>query len=94
MAGEETFQGERKASCPAAAATQVRTGIGRICRLLVQAGTGTIDVYDNTATAGTPVWSIGAAAVGAIYVLDCPMATGIRVVTGVGTVVTAVYSGD
>jgi len=65
-----------------AATTQVLTGVGRLRRVVVQAtGTGLVDIYDNTATTGTPIFSMPASvAVGTSYELDIPIALGIRVV--------------
>lgn len=91
--GTEIFQGERKAYCTGSAPFQIKAAPGRIRRILVQAGTGAIDVYDDADSndASKLVWSIAATTVGAIYELDCPMTEGIRVVMAAAGRLTVVY---
>lgn len=87
---------ESKAQPTINATTQVLTGVGLLRRIVVQAtGAGLVDVYDNTATSGTPIFSMPAsAAVGTVYNLDIPIAVGIRVVVAIaGPQLTVVYQG-
>lgn len=73
------------------ASTIVKNSGGRLARILVVSGTGTIDVYDGTSSAGTHLWS-GTAAAGGIFELDVPCVTGIYIALGATTTVTAVYA--
>lgn len=68
------------------ATTQIRTGAGFVRKIAVQAAAAvTCDVYDNTATTGTPIFTVPASApVGTVYNLDFPFALGLRVVIGAG----------
>ncbi len=87
---------EQKAQPAPNATTQIVTGAGRLLRVIVQAtGTGVIDIYDNTATAGTPVFSTPASpAVGTVYELQIPLANGLRIVAALSAPqVTVVYNG-
>jgi len=87
---------ENKAQPAISATTQVLTGAGVLRRIVVQAtGTGLVDVYDNTATSGTPIFSMPASvAVGTVYQLDIPMGVGIRIVVAAsGPQITVVYGG-
>lgn len=64
------------------ATTQLVTASLTLMRVIVQAtGAGAIDIYDNTATTGTPIFSTPASPpVGTIYELGIPVSKGIRVV--------------
>lgn len=70
----------------------VKTGGGRLCRILMVSGTGGIDVYDGTSAAGEHDWSITATTNGAIYELDLPVSTGIFIVMGATTAATAIFA--
>jgi len=86
---------ENKSQPGIGATTQVLSGAGVVRRIVVQAtGTGLLDVYDNTATSGTPAFSMPASvAVGTVYQLDIPIGTGTRVVVAAsGPQVTLVYA--
>jgi len=88
-AGTETFQGERRQQITAT--TNIKAEAGRIRRILVQAGVGAVDVYDDPAANTNPAWSIAATAVGQIHELDCPMTFGIRVVMAAAGRLTVIY---
>jgi hypothetical protein len=75
-----------------AASTLIKTGAARCCRILGVSGTGSLDIYDNTAGSGTKVYSKAAMAVGDSLVIDCPMVTGIYVALGATTTVTVIYT--
>lgn len=83
-----------KAQPTAGATTQVVTGGGMLHRVIVQAAAAvTCDVYDNTSTTGTPIFSIPASAVvGTVYTLDLPFSTGLRVVAGAALQLTLTYT--
>lgn len=77
-------------------ATQIVTGGALLARIVVQAAAaGVADFYDNTATAGQPIFTVPAsAAVGTIYELNIPCTTGLRCVIGaVGPLLTVVFTG-
>lgn len=76
----------------AAGNNSVKTGGGRICRILMVSGTGSIDVYDGTSAVGQHLWSITATTNGAIYELDAPTTNGIFIVLGATTAATAIYA--
>lgn len=84
-----------KAQPAAGATTQVLTGQGVLNRVMVQASAANAcDLYDNTSTTGTPVFTVPAsAAVGTVYNLDIPLSTGLRVVAGASVQLTVTYSG-
>lgn len=65
---------------------------GRCVRILVVAGTGTLDVYDGASTGGVHVYSRTSVTVGDIYLLDIPCSTGIYVQVGANTTVTVIWS--
>jgi hypothetical protein len=72
------------ANCPAAATTQVLTGRGALMGVIVRlAGTAAVDIYDNTTTTGTPIFTVPAtgAATDDTYNLGLPVNLGIRVVS-------------
>lgn len=83
-----------KAQPAAGATTQVMTGQGVLNRVMVQVSAAVAcDIYDNTATAGTPIFTIPASApAGSVYNLDIPIGTGIRVVAGAGVQLTVTYT--
>ncbi|HZP56214.1 MAG TPA: hypothetical protein VFC53_01510 [Dehalococcoidia bacterium] len=85
----ETFRGARKKLI--SATDNVKTSRGRIAKILVAAGTGSIDVYDDPAANNNKVWSKAASAVGDVYDLDVPMDNGIRVVMGAAGNLTVTY---
>lgn len=70
----------------------IKTGAGRCCRILGVSGTGTLDVYDNTAGSGTKIYSKAAMVVGDSLTIDCPVVTGLYVALGATTTVTVVYT--
>lgn len=70
----------------------VKTGGGRLVRILMVSGTGSIDVYDGTSTAGAHLWSSATTTAGGIYELDVPTATGVFIVLGATTTATAIYA--
>lgn len=74
-----------------ATGTIVKNGAGRIARILVVSGTGTIDVYDGTSTGGTHLYNVTATG-GGNYELDCPCTNGIFVNVGASTTVTVIYT--
>ena len=84
-----------KAQPAAGATTQVVTGAGVLHKIMVQAfGTAACDIYDNTATAGTPIFTVPTTAtVGAVYDLQVSFSAGLRVVAGVGAQLTLTYTG-
>lgn len=75
-----------------AATTVVKSGAGRLAKIIVTAGTGAVTAYDNTAGSGQVVWTKTAVAVGDIYTLDVPCATGITVTAAASTTVVVIYS--
>src|SRR5689334_13105524 len=77
-----------------AATTQVKASPGRLVRIIVTAGTGTVTAYDNASgdTSGNVLWTKTTVAVGDIYYLDIPASVGIVVVAAAATTVNAVYS--
>lgn len=86
-------KGDKYALLAAASVLQVKNAAGRICRILVTAtGTGGVDVYDGTSTGAPHVYSKATVAQGDIYELDCPMTSGIYVVTGAAAAVTVIYT--
>ncbi len=75
------------------AATLVRTGAGRLCRVsITTAGSTNGTIYDSTSTGAPthPIWAIPAT-LGLVDV-SIPVTTGIVVVPGTGQVVTVTYS--
>ena len=76
----------------AATTTTVKTGAGRLARIIVVAGTGAVTAYDNTAASGTVIWTKTTVAVGDIYELDFPATTGITVTAAAATTVNVVYT--
>lgn len=71
----------------------VKATPGRIFRVVVTAGTGTITIFDNASTAsGTVLWTKTTVAVGDIYVVDCPATNGIVVVVAAATTANIIYS--
>lgn len=76
----------------AATTTVVKSGAGRLARIIVVAGTGAVTAYDNTAGSGTILWTKTTVAVGDIYEIDIPAATGITVVVAAATTVNVVYT--
>jgi len=83
-----------KAQPGAGATTQVLTGQGVLNRVVVQASAAVAcDIYDNVATAGTPIFTVPASAPpGSVYNLDIPLGTGLRVVAGAGVQLTVTYT--
>jgi hypothetical protein len=85
------------AHAPAGATTQVLTGKGVLRRVHLRApGTAVGDIYDNTTTTGTPIFSIPAAgqAINTIE-LNIPVSLGIRVVNAVsGPALVVMYEGE
>lgn len=79
----------------AASGTLVKAGAGRLCRVVILTafvGTSTVvTFYDNAAgtATGTPLFSIGvgssANAVGQVFAVDLPVASGITVIGSGGT---------
>lgn len=65
---------------------------GRLARILVVSGTGSIDVYDGTTAGGTHLWNLSASVNGGNYELDVPCTTGIYVALGATTTVTVIYT--
>ncbi len=87
---------ERIAQPAIGAATQLVTGAARLLRIIVQAtGTGIANIYDNTASTGTPIFSTPASPpIGTIYELGIPCTTGLRVdVAAAGPQLTVIYNG-
>lgn len=76
----------------AATTTTVKSGPGRVFRVLVTAGTGAITIYDNTAASGTIIWTKASVAVGDSYTIDCPCTTGITVTVAASTTANIIYS--
>ncbi len=76
-----TLGGKSYQNCAAAAAQLVKTGAGRLCRIIVLAtGTAAVTIYDNTAASGQPVFIVPAsAATGSSYDAQVPCGTGIFV---------------
>lgn len=76
---------------------QAVTGKARLIRVIVQAtGAGLTNIYDNTASAGTPIFSLPTTpTVGAVYELDIPCTTGLRIdVLATGPQLTVIYAAD
>lgn len=85
--GTHVYRGQKAAYITANGTTQVLTGPGRVCRLLVlSVGTGwTIDIYDDTTGTSRHIWSYASADGKASVELDVPVSVGIKVVAA-GTV--------
>lgn len=81
-----------KTAALAAGNNTVKGSGGRLARIVMVSGTGSIDVYDGLSAGGTHLWSITTSANGAIYELDVPCATGIFVVLGATTAATAIFA--
>jgi hypothetical protein len=78
-------------ACAAAGNTVVLNRPGRLVRLIVTAGTSTLDVFDNASTnSGTKLFTIAATTVGAIYDVRIDATLGIVVTTGTGVTCNAV----
>lgn len=92
VSGTGMVGGGRSYSIVTAASSTVKGGPGRIFRVLVTAGTGAITIFDNTTATGTTIWTKASVAVGDIYVIDCPCATGISVTVGAATTAVFIYS--
>ena len=75
-----------------ATSTTVKTGAGRLSRIVVVLGTGAITAYDNTAASGTVLWTKAAVVVGDIYEIDIPATTGITVTVAASTTANVVYT--
>lgn len=75
------FGGTAYKNCAAATAVSVKSGAGRLCKVIVLAtGTAAVSIYDNTAASGTVVFTVPAnAAAGTIYDLYVPTTLGIYV---------------
>ncbi len=87
---------ELKAQPTIGTPVQLVTGPARLIRVIVQAtGAGLSHFYDNTASSGTPIFSLAASpAVGSVYELNIPCSTGLRAdVAGTGPQLTVVYTG-
>lgn len=85
---------QNKAQPAPNATTQIHTGAGVLNRVMVQASAAVAaDIYDNTATTGTPIFTVPASApVGTVYNLDIPFSTGLRAVVGAGVQLTVTFN--
>lgn len=91
-AGSQLTASGDKYAVTTSTTNQVSAIAGRVCRILVVSGTGSLDVYDSNAGATTThLYSKTATAVGDNYALDCPVSSGIYVVLGASTVVNVIY---
>jgi len=77
-----------------AATVNVLARPGRLVKVVVIAGTGTITIYDNAVgnTTGNILWTKTAVAVGDIYAIDEPAAAGISAVAAAATTINVVWS--
>jgi hypothetical protein len=75
-----------------ATTTTVKSGSGLLHSIIVTGGTaGTIVIYDNTAGSGTVIASFDSTNALETYVFNCKFSTGLTIVTGSATKVTAIY---
>jgi len=79
----------------AAATTTVKTGAGRLNRILVNTtAAGTITIYDNTAGSGTVIGVMKASIVENSYLFNIPFNIGLTIVTAGASDLTVVYDED
>jgi hypothetical protein len=78
----------------AAATVGVKSGPGRVFKIIVVAGTGTVSVYDNAAGdgSGNVLWTKTTVAVGDIYNVDIPAMVGISAQAAAATTVNVTWS--
>lgn len=75
-----------------ATTTTVKSGSGLLHSIIVTGGTaGTIIVYDNTAGSGTVIASFDSTNALETYVFNAKFTTGLTIVTGAATKLTAIY---
>lgn len=91
-----TSAGGHASSLNITAAANVKTGVGRVYRVILNTAgstaTSIIDSAGTTATAANTIMTIpSTAAAGTVFVLDWPCATGISVVPGTSAVLAVSY---
>ena len=76
-----------------ATTTTVKSGAGTLHKIIINlSAAGTITIYDNTAGSGAKIATIKASASEGHYDFNCKFTTGLTIVTGAATEITAIYT--
>lgn len=82
--GDQIHTGTYRSIITAAETNQLKTSPGKVAQLIVGnvGTTATLDIYDDASSNSNKVFEWVSADGKGVFALQCPMANGIRVVTG------------